>query len=120
MTAKEYAAYEDAVREFFESEGIENLTSGHIRCPECDTEWDDGDKCPNGHGNRELWDEPYFSWRHCDCCGTHLGGNREHATGYNRSLDEIREYSVCEDCVYYAEYGRLDDRTIDEIECDRS
>lgn len=116
MTRSEYRDYEDAVRDFFEREGIENLTGGHLRCPECDEDWDE-EECPNGH-SREVWDEPYFSWRPCDCCDTHLGGNREHATGYNREADEAREYQVCQDCIYYAKYGRLDDTTMASIESD--
>lgn len=116
MTKQEYKEYEASVAEFFESEGIENLTGGHIRCPNCDVEWGDDDRCPKCGEDKECVDEPFFSWRPCDCCGSSLGGNREHATGYNREKDEIREYTVCEDCIYYAEYGRLDDTTMDEIE----
>lgn len=122
MTSKEYADYEASVRAFFGREGIENLSSGHIRCPECNEEWTDGpgsyDECPNGHGHRDIWNEPSFSWRPCDCCGSSLGGNREHATGYHRERDEIREYEVCQDCVCYAEYGCLDDQTMMDIERD--
>ncbi len=116
MTRHEYADYEAAVAAFWEREGINCLCSGHICCPGCNAEWTDGDECPNGHGDRELWDEPFFSWTPCDCCQRPLGGNREHATGYNPTTKEIQEYTVCEDCVYYAEYGRLDDTTMMEVE----
>jgi hypothetical protein len=116
MNKAEYAEYETAVANFFEREGIENLTSGHITCPECTVEFDDNDKCPECGTSRECWNEPFFSWSPCDCCGSHLGGNREHATGYNRKAKEISKYTICEDCVYYAEYGRLDDTTMNEIE----
>ena len=35
----------------------------------------------------------------------------------DREHNEILEYDkVCEDCIYYAEYGRLDDKTMSEIE----
>ena len=116
MTTDEYAQYETAVASFFESEGIENLSSGHITCPQCGADWTDHDHCPNGHGHRDLWDEPSFSWRPCDCCNRPLGGERYHATGYQRGLDEIYEYEVCGDCIYYAEYGRLDDLTMLDVE----
>lgn len=120
MTKREYAEYQESVRSFMESEGIENLSSGHIRCPECDGEWTDGpdsyDECPNGHGSREEWGEPYCSSHGCDCCGNTLQQMLEHATGYNREHDEVLEYQVCSDCVYYAEYGCLDDATMEAID----
>ena len=30
----------------------------------------------------------------------------------------MQEYDICEDCVYFAEYGRLDDTTMMEVEKD--
>lgn len=117
MTKKEYAEYEQRFREFMEGEGIQNLSTGHITCPSCDVEWDDNDKCPECNSDRETCNEPFFSWSPCDCCQSPLGGNREHATGYNPTTKEIQEYTICEDCAYYAEYGRLDDRTMDEMDC---
>lgn len=93
MTKKEYAEYQQAVQEFMEREGIQNLSM-------------DYDKC----------EEPYFSWRWCDCCGDRQGGNRVDANGWNPTLKQVQEYSVCEDCVYYYEYGELDNRTMMEIE----
>jgi hypothetical protein len=118
MNRHEYAEYERAVAEFFERESISNLSSGHLTCPEhgCGAEWDEGDECPNGHGPRELWDEPFFSWRPCECCRRPLGGDRQHATGWNPTTREIQEYDICVDCLYYAEYGRLDDTTMLELE----
>jgi hypothetical protein len=91
MTRAEYKAYQARVAAFFEAEGIENLSS-------------DPDS------------EAYFSWQSCDCCGTGLGGNREDATGYNRKTKAIHKYEVCFDCIYYAEYGRLDDMTMMDID----
>lgn len=85
MTKQEYDAYESAVKSFFEKEGI---------------------NCLSGDG------EPYFSWRYCDCCSRPLGGMREDSKGYNPTTNEIYEYSVCEDCLYYVEYGQLDDMTM--------
>ncbi len=115
MTKKQYARYEANVAAFMKAEGIQNLTSGHLRCPGCDVPWNDDDKCPDCGGDRECADEPFFSWSPCDCCGSSLGGDREHATGWNPTEESVQEYTICVDCVYYAEYGRLDDMTMDEM-----
>ncbi len=99
MTATEYTKYEQAIADFFTREGLNCLSSQPL---------DDSDEPEYG--------EPYFSWRPCDCCGSHLGGNREDMCGYNPTTKEVqRDYSVCVDCVYYVEYGVLDDMTMDEI-----
>jgi hypothetical protein len=96
MTKAEYLAYEKAVQSFFEREGVNNLSFV---------------------SEEEGLCEPFFSWRRCDCCGTHLGGDRYHCNGYNPTTKEVQEYDcVCGDCVYYAEYGRLDDMTMMEVE----
>jgi len=94
MNKAEYKQYEAAVKEFFFLEGIQNLSSGADR--ECN--------------------EPHFSWQRCDCCQRPLGGDREFATGFNPTTKEVREYEICMDCVYYAEYGRLDDATMQKVE----
>jgi hypothetical protein len=89
MTKQEYADYEAAVAEFF-SHGLCNLSS-------------EG--------------EPFFSWSSCQCCGTRLGGDRYECNGYNEQTKEVEEYNrICSDCVYYAEYGRLDDSTMMDME----
>ncbi len=90
MNATAYAAYEAAVKEFFEREGLTNL-SAHTM-------------------------EPYFSWRPCECCGSPEGGDRYDANGYNPTTQEVQEYEfICTACVYYAECGRLDDQTMEDI-----
>ena len=97
-TMQDYKEYCQSVDEFFKSEGID--------CLSFDTEeyGEDGDI------------EPHFSWSPCDCCGGTLGGNREIMAGYNPTTKEIqRGYSVCEDCVYFVEYGTLDDMTMMRI-----
>ncbi len=92
MTRVEYAAYQAAVNEFFEREGIVNLST-------IDSEA-----------------EGYFTWSRCECCGG-IAGNRYDCNGYNPTTKEVcGPYSVCTDCVYYAEYGQLDDTTMWEIE----
>ena len=87
---KDYDEYKARVESFFEREGINNLTiaSNFENC------------------------EPYFSWENCECCNRHLGGDRYDCSGYNPETDEIYEYSVCVDCLYYNEYGQLDDMTM--------
>ena len=90
-TKADYQEYQKAVADFFESEGITNL-SCHEEC------------------------EPYFSWHACECCGGTLGGNRHDVSAYHPESKQVLEYSVCEDCVYYAAYGQLDDMTMLGIE----
>jgi hypothetical protein len=111
MNKKEYAEYQAAVAEFMEREGLANLSSGPLNCPECHGPLEEGE-C----GEHGYMIEPFFSWRPCECCGSHLGGNREHAAGFNPTTGAVQEYVICEDCVYYAEYGRLDDTTMLEVE----
>lgn len=91
MTRADYAEYQRAVADFFEREGIANLSS--------------------------TSSESYFSWRPCQCCGTGLGGDREDANGYNPITKQVQSYEfICTDCIYFAEYGQLDDTTMLEIE----
>lgn len=116
MTKAEYARYQAAVAAFFARERIANLSTGHFQCPTCKVEFDDASICPECGADRECLNEPYFSWRPCECCQRPLGGNREFATGYNASTREVQEYAICTDCAYYAEYGRLDDTTMLEVE----
>jgi hypothetical protein len=90
MTKREYAQYQARYAAFMIAEKISILAA------------DDN--------------EPGFSWRPCDCCKTELGGDRYHATGANPGNGPNGvHYSVCGDCLYYSEYGRLDDTTIAEL-----
>lgn len=93
MTHSEYRTYEANVKAFFAREGIENLSL-------------------------ESEDEGTFSWRNCECCNRQLGGTRYDAKGYHRATKQVFEYVVCSDCVYYAEYGQLDDTTMMDMLCD--
>lgn len=93
MTKQEYKEYEEAVALFFQKEGLDCLTTS-------DSE-EDGAV------------EPYFSWRACDVCCRPEGGDRYDCSGYNPTTDEVQTgYSVCADCLYYVEYGCLDDDTM--------
>ncbi len=86
MTRKDYTEYQEAVAAFFANEGISNLSATDA--------------------------ESSFSWRQCECCGSTLGGDRYECTGYHSTSGDVFEYEVCSDCVYYAEYGQLDDMTM--------
>ncbi len=79
-----------AIKDFFEKEGINCLSQQ----PLDDTV------------EEFEYDEPYFSWSPCDCCGDHLGGDREDMCGYNPTMDRIqKDYKVCMDCASYLANG---------------
>lgn len=100
MNRQEYEAYESAVADFFESEGLQNLSI---------ITTDSDEDCETS--------ESYFSWQPCECCCRSLAGDRYDCNGYNPDTEEVQgPYSVCVDCVYYAEYGQLDDMTMLDIE----
>jgi hypothetical protein len=90
-TVADYAQYEKAVAKFF----ADNKISGAYGRIDCDA-------------------EPYFSWRACDCCNRRLGGNREVYSF--PTIDDRIQAEICCDCVYYLEYGQLDDMTMLGIE----
>ncbi len=101
MNKQEYAEYENSVKCFVEREGINCLSQQPID-PDAD--------------EYEYETDSYFSWRPCDCCGG-LAGDRSDCSGYNPTTKEVQsDYSICPDCEYYAEHGRLDDMQMDEIE----
>lgn len=95
MTHTEYETFRASFDEFMMVEGLANLST--------------------------ISKEPYFSWRPCDCCKRTLGGNRYDANGYNPVTKEVQDgYRICEDCMYYAEYGKLDDMSMLGIKKSRS
>jgi len=110
VNKKEYSEYEESVKNFFEREGITNLSR---ITPEEDTENGDYSVCP--HCGAGIDYDDHFSWSPCECCGSTLGGNRVHCAGYHPENRQIVCYDVCVDCEYYAEYGQLDDMTMLEI-----
>lgn len=117
MTPYEYAVYEANVTSFFEREAIENLSGGEPYCPECGETLEMGvEFCPECDVDPEYRYETYISSCSCDCCGDTFQGEREFASGYNREKNSISTYSVCPDCIYYSEYGRLDDTRMAEID----
>ena len=97
-TKADYEQYKAAVAEFFEKEGINCLSTDMSKY-------------------EEGCIEPHFSWHWCDCCSRDLGGNRTDCNGYNPTTKEVQDgYSVCDDCIYFVEYGRLDDTTMMNID----
>ena len=69
-------------------EGLEFVSTGIIETCE---------ECPE-------FDEGSFSWSTCDCCGSHLGGDRFAAHG--RDIDgNILHLDVCVDCLMYIANG---------------
>ena len=121
MKKAEYKEYEKSVADFFQVEGITNLSGNVMTCPDCyfDFSQDGVDenivKCGCGYTMENI-NESEFSWHSCDCCGTQLGGTRYKASGYNPNLKEIFVYEICQDCLYYAAYGTLDDMTMMDME----
>jgi len=49
-------------------------------------------------------DEGGFSWHHCDCCGSSLGGNRYAAHGFDKNK-EVVHLEICEDCLIFLANG---------------
>lgn len=94
MNKQEYNNFQKAVETFFNRKGIDNLSQIQDKDGYC---------------------EPYFCSIPCDCCNRSLGGDRYDCNSYNPTTKEVQEYKACTDCVYYAEYGCLDDMTMSEI-----
>lgn len=92
MNKKQYKEFQKNFKDFFIKEEIDCMSS------------------------KEQEQEPYFSSWPCDCCGSPLRGNRQDYIAYNPKRKEIQgSYSICIDCIYYNEYGHLDDLTMLEM-----
>lgn len=106
-TLKEYEAYKQAVERGLE--GLTFVSTG--ACPGCK-------ECGLGpepsNEERELAEEAHFSYSACDCCGSTLGGDRHPAHGRDKD-NQIVHFSVCVDCLYYINYGQLDDMTMAQL-----
>lgn len=91
MDRKQYAEYEEAYRKGTEGFSIVAHECGEDGCDE-------------------------FSWRHCEICHSRLGGPRHNMTLTNPGpADESYSVKACSDCLYYSEYGQLNDMTMQEI-----
>lgn len=67
-------------------------------------------------------EEGFFSHMPCDCCNRKKSaGTRYTVTGLTETnhgvgIMSVETFDICQDCVYFAEYGKLDDATMQEIE----
>lgn len=105
QTKQDYVEYVDSVAQFIAAEGIKHLSTGTI--DQLSPDYDPNAEWPEG----EAW----FSWSPCECCKSHLGGDREYLYAHN-TTDELVQFTICEDCVYFINYGRLDDTTMMRVE----
>ncbi len=122
---KGYVEYVKSFHKFFDDNKVNMLATAVPPCDDCDVKLDSDGECPEC--KKQLGDmdrpEPYFSWRSCECCGDTDGGNREDYIAFNigdPEDDTEYEVAICEDCVYFNEYGRLDDTAmmaVDKDEC---
>ena len=55
--------------------------------------------------------ETFFSSEDCECCHRPLGGDRYRMSALLED-DTVILFDVCPDCMYYNEYGTLDDLTM--------
>ncbi len=101
MNATQYAAYQANVAAF--------LAENHVM-PGCHGPL---------HQEPEPGFEPFFSWRPCECCGSHPGGDRE-SYRFATHQNDLIAADICADCVYYLAYGVLDDCTMLEVEADQA
>jgi hypothetical protein len=93
------------------AEGVKRLgdtpSSGH--CPHCKTCAEDlGFKSVKAYDAAyeagRVVDEPHFSWRPCQVCGTTLGGDRE-CFHYLRDGKVEHGERMCTDCMLYLANG---------------
>lgn len=95
MNATEYKAYTEAVNRFT----YENKVSPGMWSPKV-----------SGMA-------PHFSHIACDCCRRDQSGNREDYVFIGEGGKF--EAAICTDCVYFLEYGQLDDMTMLEVGASR-
>ena len=84
-TAEDYRKYQRTVELFQQEFKLSHLSTG-------DNSWYSGDRC--------------------DCCNDGDGGERYDLFAHQEGNAEVVSFSVCGDCVYYIEYGKLDDATM--------
>ena len=111
-TQSDYAQFQDDFAQGVE--GMRALSSGPCPgCADCGLE----DCHDMDTPEYESVGEASFSWYPCHICGRHLGGDR-HPAHYildcekERRENKIDHISICVDCVYFMEYGQLDDMTM--------
>jgi len=101
------AEFENAVQ--VGTDGLKAVSTG--LCPGCpDCLEDHSDLTPGrfeaGIGDGSIFEEPWFSWSPCECCGSTLGGDRVSAHGVDAN-GEIIHFSACVDCMCYLANGDL-------------
>ena len=110
-TKADYAEYERRVAEW--CEGKEAFSTGP--CPGCED-------CGIDKDAEDYHEDPWFSWSPCTVCDRDLGGDRVSLhyiiPGPRGGIrgKPIEHDSCCTDCMYYLEYGKLDDETMWRIE----
>jgi hypothetical protein len=110
MTHAEYERYEKHIADFIAAEGLSFLSTG------TEDRLDPAIHSEDYQGRESC--DPWFSWHPCECCGSPLGGSREYLYARNEA-NEIVQFEICVDCVYYVNYGRLDDMTMMEVEASK-
>lgn len=65
-------------------------------------------------------DEGGISSQGCDICGDSHQQTLYAAHGRDADDASLVHLEICENCVYYMEYGRLDDQTMASVERDQS
>jgi hypothetical protein len=68
-----------------------------------------GVQCEYAEGDEDHQCESSFSWRECDSCGSHLGGDRGKAQAFEPAQDkpDITEIDICTDCRMWHANGEL-------------
>ena len=136
MTYQEYQEYQKTVESFFIRERIQNLSQIDSN-EESYFSWSSCECCGSSLGGDRyhcngfrptsseevpveklvnlLWSTVLLLWsivfnrKSFDNC-------LRSVFRYQISLGDVFEYEVCQDCLYYAEYGMLDDLTILDLE----
>lgn len=108
MTTSDYTKFQASIERNLA--GLSFISTG--ACPGCE-ECGLGES-PSDH-DLDLASEAGFSWHACEACGSKLGGDRHPAHGKD-SNGKLIHLSVCTDCLYFLNYGQLDDSTMLEME----
>jgi hypothetical protein len=89
-------------------EGLEAVSGGLCpTCPECQRDFDmEPREFFAAYEAGKVADEGGFSWHACECCGSHLGGNRYAAHGLDAD-GELVHFSICADCLCYLANGDM-------------
>jgi hypothetical protein len=108
-TESDYREYCESVAHYMK--GLTPSGSGPASCcTDCQDQYD----LSESDNWDEVIDEGGFSSASCDCCGRSLGGDRYILHAFD-SDDNLYHLEACVDCVYFLEYGRLDDMTMLDI-----